>query len=312
MTTTRISWIDNAKFIAITCVLLGHSFSLIKGDFCGYDDFNLFIVAFNMPLFALLSGFTSYKSLTRIYTVFDLFSYLNKIAWHLGVPTVIYTLIAMSIGYGMQLRWDRCILSTILLTIVCLLIYLLIFSKYSSKLEKARLFFPYLILPVCLANQSVWYFVYVLFSLFAAALSAYMSTKIRKNKRLLFCICFALISWVFAYFSPFYSTVEFYVPFIVGFIYSNTEVTFGLVTVEAMACGTPAIVLRDTAGEELVDEQTGFVVDKVEEVVQQIPTIKSLNKEQTAKACRQRVQTLFEASKQHQKYIDLYNRLIRK
>ena len=92
----------------------------------------------------------------------------------------------------------------------------------------------------------------------------------------------------------------------------NTEVTFGLVTVEAMACGTPAIVLRDTAGEELVDEQTGFVVDKVEEVVQQIPTIKSLNKEQTAKACRQRVQTLFEASKQHQKYIDLYNRLIRK
>lgn len=112
MTTTRISWIDNAKFIAITCVLLGHSFSLIKGDFCGYDDFNLFIVAFNMPLFALLSGFTSYKSLTRIYTVFDLFSYLNKITWHLGVPTVIYTLIAMSIGYGMQLRWDRCILHT--------------------------------------------------------------------------------------------------------------------------------------------------------------------------------------------------------
>lgn len=92
----------------------------------------------------------------------------------------------------------------------------------------------------------------------------------------------------------------------------NTEVTFGLVTVEAMACGTPAIVLRDTAGEELVDEQTGFVVDKVEEVVQRIPTIKSLDKEQTAKACRQRVQTLFEASKQYQKYIDLYNRLIGK
>ena len=79
-----------------------------------------------------------------------------------------------------------------------------------------------------------------------------------------------------------------------------------------MACGTPAIVLRDTAGEELVDEQTGFVVDKVEEVVQRIPTIKSLDKEQTAKACRQRVQTLFEASKQYQKYIDLYNRLIGK
>ena len=33
----------------------------------------------------------------------------------------------------------------------------------------------------------------------------------------------------------------------------NREVTFGLVTAEAMACGTPAIVLRDTAGEEIVD-----------------------------------------------------------
>ena len=83
----------------------------------------------------------------------------------------------------------------------------------------------------------------------------------------------------------------------------NTEVTFGLVTVEAMACGTPAIVLRDTAGEELVDEQTGFVVDKVEEVVQQIPTIKSLNKEQTAKACRQRVQTLFEATSEIYRFV---------
>ena len=92
----------------------------------------------------------------------------------------------------------------------------------------------------------------------------------------------------------------------------NTEVTFGLVTIEAMACGTPAIVLRDTAGEELVDEQTGFMVEKVEEVVELIPTIKSMNKEQTAKTCRLRVQILFEASKQYQKYIDLYNQLIGK
>lgn len=92
----------------------------------------------------------------------------------------------------------------------------------------------------------------------------------------------------------------------------NTEVTFGLVTIEAMACGTPAIILRDTAGEELVDEQTGFMVEKVEEVVELIPIIKSINKEQTAKACRLKVQTLFEASKQYQKYIDLYNQLIGK
>lgn len=92
----------------------------------------------------------------------------------------------------------------------------------------------------------------------------------------------------------------------------NTEVTFGLVTVEAMACGTPAIVLKNTAGEELVDEQTGFVVDKAEDVVKLIPIVKSMNKKQTVEACRHRVMVMFEAKKQYQKYIDLYNLLIKK
>lgn len=91
----------------------------------------------------------------------------------------------------------------------------------------------------------------------------------------------------------------------------NTEVTFGLVTVEAMACGTPAVVLRDTAGEELVNEQTGFVVDRVEEIVSLIPRIKALDKKQTAEFCRQRVKQQFEVEKQLQKYMDLYKTLIK-
>ena len=40
----RISWIDNAKLLAIICVIVGHSFSMIEGDFKGYDEFNLGIV----------------------------------------------------------------------------------------------------------------------------------------------------------------------------------------------------------------------------------------------------------------------------
>ena len=90
----------------------------------------------------------------------------------------------------------------------------------------------------------------------------------------------------------------------------NREVTFGLVTAEAMACGTPAIVLRDTAGEELVDEQTGYVIDSVEEVPELISTINQVDKNYMSKACRDRVRELFNAEKQFQKYFDLYNRLI--
>lgn len=90
----------------------------------------------------------------------------------------------------------------------------------------------------------------------------------------------------------------------------NREVTFGLVTAEAMACGTPAIVLRDTAGEEIVDEQTGYVIDSVEEVPELITTINQVDKNVMSKACRDRVTELFNAEKQFQKYIDLYNRII--
>lgn len=90
----------------------------------------------------------------------------------------------------------------------------------------------------------------------------------------------------------------------------NREVTFGLVTAEAMACGTPAIVLCDTAGEELVDEQTGYVIDSVEEVPELISIINQVAKNFMSNACRDRVRELFNAEKQFQKYIDLYNRLI--
>ena len=90
----------------------------------------------------------------------------------------------------------------------------------------------------------------------------------------------------------------------------NREVTFGLVTAEAMACGTPAIVFRDTAGEEIVDEQTGFVVDTIEGVIDLISRIRALEKKKMSDACRFRVNELFNADKQYQKYIDLYNAVI--
>lgn len=87
----------------------------------------------------------------------------------------------------------------------------------------------------------------------------------------------------------------------------NREVTFGLITAEAMACGTPAIVLRDTAGEELVDSDTGYVVDSVDEVPALINVIRNRDKATVGKSCRARVIACFNADKQYQKYTDLYN-----
>ncbi len=151
---SRKAWIDNIKFYAIICVVIGHSFSCIKGDFKGYDGINLLIVAFNMPVFALISGVTSFKSLSRINTLSDLLRYINNISWHIGVPTVVYTLIAMAISYLIQLRFDRCLISTLLLILILYSVHFIQY-KNSNKIKSIRKFFPYLILPICLINQSV-------------------------------------------------------------------------------------------------------------------------------------------------------------
>lgn len=46
------------------------------------------------------------------------------------------------------------------------------------------------------------------------------------------------------------------------FFNASVEETFGLPTVEAMACGTPVIVYNCTALPEIVNDQCGFVVKK--------------------------------------------------
>ena len=93
-------------------------------------------------------------------------------------------------------------------------------------------------------------------------------------------------------------------------LFNQNNVTFGLVTAEAMACGTPAIVLKGTAGEEIVDERTGFVVQDYYQVIDIIPNLRKLNKENMAKLCRERVLQMFDSRKQFQKFLDLYNQLL--
>ena len=85
------------------------------------------------------------------------------------------------------------------------------------------------------------------------------------------------------------------------------EETFGLTIVEAMACGTPAIVYDNTAQPELITPTTGRVVatGDVDSLVNSIKEVCSLGKAGFSKPCRERA-LLYDEKMIYQKYIDLY------
>lgn len=101
-----------------------------------------------------------------------------------------------------------------------------------------------------------------------------------------------------------YSAADVYINF-------SIEETFGLVVAEAMACGTPAIVMNSTACPEVVDADTGFVVEPldIDAVQDAIEMIKTRGKETYSPKCKERIQQLFSLELMQRRYYELYKKL---
>ena len=90
------------------------------------------------------------------------------------------------------------------------------------------------------------------------------------------------------------------------------EETFGLTTVEGMACGTPGIVYDLTASPELISPSTGIVVKggDIKAVKDAIYRISDNPKSYYSINCRKKVMDLYDKDKCFEKYITLYGNLL--
>ena len=93
--------------------------------------------------------------------------------------------------------------------------------------------------------------------------------------------------------------------------------TFPTVNIEALACGTPVITYRTGGSPEAVSSETGWVLEQgdLDGVVSIIKNFESKGKSEIEKqrlSCRKRAEQEFDKTKCFEKYLDLYDSLIKR
>jgi glycosyltransferase involved in cell wall biosynthesis len=84
---------------------------------------------------------------------------------------------------------------------------------------------------------------------------------------------------------------------------------FGLVMIEAMACGTPVLAFRCGSVPEVIEDGvTGKAVDSEEQAVAALPEILSYDR----RAVRKRFEERFSAARMAREYVSVYRNLLRK
>jgi glycosyltransferase involved in cell wall biosynthesis len=84
---------------------------------------------------------------------------------------------------------------------------------------------------------------------------------------------------------------------------------FGLVMIEAMACGTPVLAFRCGSVPEIVEDMlTGCIVSSVEEAVQAIPDLLALDR----KTIRARFEVRFSSRRMASDYVEIYQTIFRR
>ncbi len=81
---------------------------------------------------------------------------------------------------------------------------------------------------------------------------------------------------------------------------------FGLVMIEAMACGTPVIAYPEGAVPEIIERDTGFLVNDTDEAVRAVRHLGELDR----RTIRTRFEERFSARRMARDYVEIYRRLV--
>ena len=82
---------------------------------------------------------------------------------------------------------------------------------------------------------------------------------------------------------------------------------FGLVMIEAMACGTPVLAFRCGSVPEIVDEGvTGIIVEHMDEAIAAIPRLLAMDR----RAVRRRFEERFSSARMARDYVHLYRKML--
>ena len=95
------------------------------------------------------------------------------------------------------------------------------------------------------------------------------------------------------------------------FINPTYEDNFPTVNLEALACGTPVITYRTGGSPEAIDEKTGIVVEQGNVDALADAICKMRQNPLSSADCRRRAEMLWDKDRCFEKYVDLYNRLLK-
>lgn len=97
------------------------------------------------------------------------------------------------------------------------------------------------------------------------------------------------------------------------FVNPSRMETFGLVTVEALACGTPVVAYDNTGSHEIVNDLVGALADdgNIEDLIEKVKRVVSIGKKTYYDSCLNLVRNRFELQCQVDKYIHAYKNLHR-